>query len=208
MWLGNNAATNIVKGNKMLKPKKAAPAVKTGKATPPVLYGHNWVTGSNPTNGWAWAKANAKIMHSAFTPNNSNGNHVTINPILGNLQITSKGTVLGSFTNGSGKQYSVTYPHSNTVHPSLHGKTVNMGQRQAILSAIVHGVPTVLANGNLCYKTVSRAYGNILAFVKRYGVQKQYNGCLAMALAGKSSFKSTKPITPLVTITVGTPATQ
>ena len=191
----------------MQKAKKAVPAVKTGKATQPAIYNHNWVTsGFNPTKGWQWAKANAKVMHSVFTANNSNGNHVTIHPIQGNLQITNAGTVLGSFTNGSGKQYSYTYPHSNTVHPSLHGKTVKMGQRQAILSCIVHGVPTTLANGTLCYKTVSRAYGTILAFVKRYGVQKHYNGCLAMALAGKSSYKSTKPITPLVTITVGTPA--
>ena len=193
----------------MQNAKKAVPAVKTGKATPPAIYKHNWVAGKNPANGWAWAKANAKIMHNAFTANNSNGNHVTINPIAGNLQITNKGTVLGGFIKSinNGKKYSYTYPHSNTVHPSLHGKTVTMGQRQAILSCIVHGVPTVV-NGKLCYKTVSRAYGTIQAFIKRYGVQKQYNGCLAMALAGKSSFKSKGVATPLVTITVGTPATQ
>tara|TARA_R100001082_G_scaffold107372_1_gene81175 strand:+ start:101 stop:694 length:594 start_codon:yes stop_codon:yes gene_type:complete len=197
----------------MLKPKKAAPAVKTGKATPPVAYGHNWVTGSNPANGWAWATANAVAMHATFTNNGANnGNHVTVNPIVGNLQITNAGTVLGSFgankVTAGQKTYSVTYPHSNTVHATLHGKTVQMGQRQAILSAIIHGVPTTLANGNLCYKTVSRAYGNILAFVKRYGVQQKYNGVLAMALAGKSSYKSKGVATPLVTITVGTPATQ
>jgi hypothetical protein len=202
----------------MLKPKKAAPAVKTGKATPPVLYGHNWLTtGFKPTNGWAWASVNAIPMHNIFTNNCKNsGNHVTINPVMGNLQITSAGTVLGTFgiskLGANQKAYPYTYPHSNTVHPSLHGKTVNMGQRQAILSTIVHGVPTALANGNLCYKTVSRAYGNILAFGKQYGVQcsgkQPYNGCLIMALAGKSSFKAKGIATPLVTITVGTPATQ
>ena len=195
----------------MLKAKKATPAVKTGKATPPAVYNHNWLTsGFNPSNGWQWAKANAKVMHNIVTNNGANtGNHVTVNPIVGNLQITSKGTVFGNFVKSvnKGKKYSYTYPHSNTVHPSLHGKTVQMGQRQAILSAIVHGVPTVV-NGKYCYKTVSRAYGNILAFIKQYGVQKQYNGCLIMALAGKSSFKSKGVATPLVTITVGTPATQ
>jgi hypothetical protein len=192
----------------MVTTKKAvvnAVAIATGKVTPPTPYNHNWVTGSNPSNGWVWATANATLMHAAFTPNKTNGNHVTINPIMGNLQITNKGTVLGSFTGGKGKQYSYTYPHSKTVHPSLHGKTVTMGQRPAILSAIVHGVPTMV-NGALCYKTVSHAYGNILAYIKRFGAQSGYNGCLAMALSGKSSFKSKKAITPLVTISVGTPA--
>tara|TARA_R110002020_G_scaffold183295_7_gene379507 strand:- start:757 stop:1365 length:609 start_codon:yes stop_codon:yes gene_type:complete len=197
----------------MVTTKKAvvnAVAIATGKVTPPTPYSHNWVTGSNPANGWAWATANAVPMHATFTNNGvNNGNHVIINPIVGNLQITNAGTVLGSFgankVTAGQKTYSVTYPHSKTVHTSLHGKTVQMGQRQAILSAIVHGVPTMV-NGALCYKTVSRAYGNILAFVKQYGVQSGYNGVLAMALGGKSSFKTKKAITPLVTISVGTPA--
>ena len=53
---------------------------------------------------------------------------------------------------------------------------------------------------------ITTEYGNILAFVKQYGVQSGYNGVLAMALGGKSSFKTKKAITPLVTISVGTPA--
>ena len=191
MWLGNNAPTNNIKGNKMQNATKTTPAkVKTGKVAKPSFNAHLMQvanpkhaiyngTGSNPWGGYvqplasniiAWCTANGGLANYSVQPITAHlqGNATTMVNRYYLTTIGSKGAVLNPKTGGwASTVVKFTYPKSPLIPKALHGTTQHLLNRGAMLLHYILGAPLPVATptASTGHYQLGTATNNLLAIL-------------------------------------------